>query len=213
MLILRTVFFILLCITASSHAKENTILVLGDSLSAAYGIDIQQGWVNLLQNRLNNNYNGETTWNVINASVSGETTAGALARLSDLLKTHQPSVCILGLGANNGLRGQSLHIMKDQLNSIVQQCKQHGLVLLLGIKIPPNYGDKYTNEFHLIYKQIAEKNNISYVPFMLDGIVLNNKYMQKDGLHPNAQAQPIILDNIWPSLFELLTVNNNAFTQ
>ena len=173
-------------------------------MSAAYGIEIKHGWVNLLQNKLEQNNNGTVQWNVVNASISGETTSGGLARLPNLLKKHQPDICILGLGANNGLRGQSLPIMEEELNKMINQCKEYGSILLLGIKLPPNYGKKYSNEFHNIYIRIADKNKIPYVPFILDGVATNENFMQKDGLHPNLYAQPIILENIWPALSKLI---------
>lgn len=204
MLILRIMLFSFLIMAAPGYAKENTILVLGDSLSAAHGIELEQGWVSLLQNRLDQNYNEDAAWKVVNASVSGETTAGALARLPDLLDQHQPDLCVLELGANNGLRGQSVSLMQEHLNAMIQQCKEHGAVLLLGIKLPPNYGKKYTEEFHRSYVSLAKKNNIPIVPFILDGIALEEKYMQTDGLHPNAEAQLLILENMWPTLCNML---------
>ena len=180
------------------------MLVLGDSLSAAYGIDVKQGWVSLLQTRLDQKYNGNIKWKVINASVSGETTAGGLARLPGLLEEYRPILCIIELGANNGLRGQSIILMRDQLASMVKLCEQLGTSLLLGIRLPPNYGNKYSEEFHDSFKMVAKDNNITYIPFILDGVALNNHLMQTDGLHPNEKAQEIILENIWPTLDELL---------
>lgn len=204
MLFLRIVLFLSLIIATPCFGKGNTILVLGDSLSAAHGIELEQGWVSLLQNRLDQNHSDNTAWIVVNASVSGETTAGALARLPDLLDKHQPNLCIIELGANNGLRGQSVSLMQEHLNEMVEQCKEYGTTLLLGIRLPPNYGKKYTEEFHHIYNFVAEKNNIPVVPFILDGIALQEKYMQTDGLHPTAAAQSIILENIWPTLCNML---------
>lgn len=177
---------------------------MGDSLSAAHGIELEQGWVSLLQNRLDQNHSDNTAWIVVNASVSGETTAGALARLPDLLDKHQPNLCIIELGANNGLRGQSVSLMQEHLNKMVEQCKEYGTTLLLGIRLPPNYGKKYTEEFHHSYNVVAQKNNIPVVPFILDGIALQEKHMQTDGLHPTAAAQSIILENIWPTLRNML---------
>ena len=173
-------------------------------MSAAYGIGIEHGWVNLLQKKLNKNFSATVQWNVVNASVSGETTAGGLARLPNLLKKYQPDICILELGANNGLRGQSLSVMEEQLNNLINQCKKYGSILLLGIKLPPNYGKKYSDEFHNIYIRISDKNNIPYVPFILEGIATKEKLMQADGVHPNIYAQPLILDNIWPILSNLI---------
>lgn len=183
--------------------QENTIIILGDSLSAAYGIQRDQGWVNLLRNRLNNN---DPRWNVINASISGDTTSGGVARLGRLLNQYQPVLCIIALGANDGLRGQSLALMQDNLNKMVKQCNKTGTSLLLGIKLPPNYGEKYTEAFHQVFFDVAESSNISYVPFMLKGIALEEKYFQADRLHPTAEAQPKILDNIWEKLQTILAM-------
>lgn len=204
MFTLRVILFISLILTAPCHAGQKTMLVLGDSLSAAYGIDAKQGWVSLLQTRLDQKYNGNVKWEVVNASVSGETTAGGLARLPGLLEKHKPVLCIIELGANNGLRGQSITLMRDQLTSMVELCEQLGTSLLLGIKLPPNYGNKYSEEFHNIFNMVANDNNIAYIPFILDGVALSNHLMQTDGLHPNEKAQAIILENIWPTLDKLL---------
>ena len=195
---------IFLFFTTPCYAGQNIILVIGDSLSAAHGIEVEQGWVSLLQIRLDQKYNNGLKWKIINASVSGETTAGGLARLPSLLEKYNPDLCIIELGANNGLRGQSISLMRDQLTSMIKICNQSGTTLLLGLKLPPNYGKKYTNKFNSSFSIIANKQNIEYVPFILNGIALNNDLMQADGLHPNAKAQPIILENIWPTLYELL---------
>ncbi len=204
MFILRFILLISLLLALPCYAEEKTILVLGDSLSAAYGIEVEQGWVSLLQSRLNQNYNEGLFWNVVNASVSGDTTTGGLARLPNLLALHQPAICIIELGANDGLRGQSITQMRNQLNTIVTLCEKIATTLLLGIKLPPNYGKKYSNEFHHTYLLISKDNSIALVPFILKGIAFNETLMQTDGLHPNAKAQPIILNNIWPSLNKLL---------
>ena len=208
MIILRFVFLIYIVSFTHSYANErvheNTILVLGDSLSAAYGIDIEHGWVNLLQQRINEKYPKHNKWHVVNASVSGETTAGGLARLPNLLETHQPVLCIIELGANNGLRGQSTQLMKQQLDQILHLCNQVGTSLLLGIKLPPNYGQKYTQSFEQVFAELAVDYDIPYVPFILDGIALKTDYMQKDGLHPTEEAQNIILENVWPVLDQTL---------
>jgi len=184
---------------ADAYARDNTILVLGDSLSAAYGIDIELGWVNLLRNRLDN-YSEDQQWNVVNASVSGETTAGGLARLPALLENHRPVLCIIELGANNGLRGQPTALMQHDIEDMVKRCSVTGTSILLGIKLPPNYGEKYTQAFHQIYIDIAKECDIPLVPFLLNGIALKDEYLQADRLHPTAEAQPIILENVWPTL-------------
>ena len=186
------------------YVMAGTILVMGDSLSAAYGIELEQGWVNLLQNRLDQVQDDSNPWHVVNASVSGETTSGALARLPDLLDEYQPALCILELGANDGLRGQPVNIMRDHLDKMIALCKNSGEVLLLGIRLPPNYGKKYTEAFDQSFAQVADENKIPFVPFILDGIALHEQYMQLDGLHPTAEAQKIILENIWPTLSGIL---------
>jgi acyl-CoA thioesterase-1 len=182
-------------------AEKPGILVLGDSLSAGYGIDLKEGWVNLLVQRLADDYPHQ----VINASVSGETSGGGLARLPALLKEHQPSLVILELGGNDGLRGHPLNIMQQQLDAIIQQSRQaNAQVLLLGMQIPPNYGQRYTQQFHQVYTTLAEKYKLAYVPFFLEGIAVNPDFMQRDGIHPTAEAQPLMLDNVWVGLKPLL---------
>ncbi len=186
----------------NSKDNTNTIIVLGDSLSAAYGIDSDLGWVNLLRNRLVEDAN--TEWNIINASISGDTTAGALKRLPRLLDEHQPVLCILALGANDGLRGLPPNLMQNNLSTMVDLCNQTGEVLLIGMRLPPNYGQKYADAFHQVYLTIASKKSISLVPFLLDGIAVEDKFFQADRLHPTAEAQPIILDTIWRQLHKIL---------
>ena len=209
MVILRLVIVIFFFSFNLSHANENmkhnliainSILVLGDSLSAAYGIDSELGWVNLLQQRLNEKYSESNKWNIINASVSGETTAGGLARLPKLIDLHQPVLCIIGLGANDGLRGQSTSLMHNHLDQMIQYCHHSGTAFLLGIKLPPNYGDKYTQAFEKVYFDLANQYDIPLIPFLLKDVALEDEYMQNDGLHPTAEAQPIILENVWPTL-------------
>lgn len=183
--------------------KANSILVVGDSLSAAYGIEIESGWVNLLQNRLKA-IPELANWHIINASVSGETTSGALARLPDLLESYHPKLCIVELGANDGLRGQSIEQMQQNLDKIIRACKQYGDVLLLGMRLPPNYGKKYKQAFDQTYALLAEKNNVPLVPFILEGIALDEELFQGDGLHPTKDAQEVILGNVWPVLDDVL---------
>lgn len=182
---------------------ENTIIVVGDSLSAAYGIELDKGWVNLLRHRLLN-FDSNSKWNVINASISGDTTAGGLERLEKLINDYHPAICIIALGANDGLRGQSLSMMHNNLEKMTTECSLTGTSLLVGMMLPPNYGEKYTRAFHKVYAKVAEQNHISYVPFMLEGIALQDEYFQADRLHPTEVAQPIILENIWVKLREIL---------
>lgn len=177
---------------------------MGDSLSAAYGIELEQGWVNLLQNKLQQEQIEGKPWHVINASISGETTAGALARLPELLDEHKPQLCIIELGSNDGLRGLPLNTMQENLNNMITQCNQYGQVALLGMQLPPNYGRKYTEEFKKILKLVANSNEIAFLPFLFHGFSNDEKYFQADVLHPTAAAQKKILENVWPVLSPLL---------
>lgn len=183
-------------------ANNNTILVLGDSLSAAFGIKEQDGWVALLQQKLQKNgYN----YTIVNASISGETTGGGLARFEKLYKSYEPNVLILELGANDGLRGYPTHKAKKNLSKIIQLSLEKNIkVLLLGMEIPPNYGARYTEAFRSIYPSLQKEHNISLVPFFLEDVALNKNLMQKDGIHPTEEAQPILLKNIEPYLFRLI---------
>ena len=188
----------LMFLTAPVYAASNSILIYGDSLSASYGIPQQQGWVSLLQQRLEDQH---FPYKVINASVSGETSSGGLSRLSATLDEHQPSIVILELGANDGLRGLPLSVMKDNLAQMIEQSKRSGAkVLLIGMKIPPNYGLKYSQSFKQKYQQLSQELKVPRVPFMLQGMENRPELIQDDGLHPNVQGQPIILENIWPQL-------------
>ena len=193
---------VLLAISPLLSADEKArILVLGDSLSAGYGIELEESWVSLLAERVAENH----PYQVVNASVSGETSGGGLARLPALLKEHTPALVILELGGNDGLRGHPLNIMQQQLESIIQKSQDAGAqVLLLGMQIPPNYGQRYTERFHQVYTQLAEKYELAYVPFFLEGVAVDRDLMQRDGIHPTAEAQPAMLDNVWVGLEPLL---------
>lgn len=173
---------------------------MGDSLSAAYGIPPEQGWVALLEQRL-----PAEDFQVINASVSGETTSGGLTRLPALLSRHEPDLLLLQLGANDALRGLPLQVIRSNLDALVEQARQAGTeVLLIGIRIPPNYGPQYTESFFNLYAEIADQYALPRVPFLLENVALDWNLMQSDGLHPNADAQPLILDNVWLHLEPLL---------
>ncbi len=178
------------------------MLVLGDSLSAAYGIPTDAGWVSLLQQRLlANGYAHE----IVNASISGETTNGGLSRLPGLMAKHKPDVVVVELGANDGLRGFSVERTRASLRSIVDLAQASGArVLLLGIKLPANYGRVYGEKFHQIYRDIAAQEDVALVPFFLRGFAEDRRLMQADGVHPSAAAQPLILDNVWETLVPLL---------
>ena len=183
-----------------SWAKS--ILVLGDSISAGFCIEVQQGWVALLQQQLVAQHSSYT---ISNESISGETSAGGLARIDQLLKHHKPDLLLLELGANDGLRGLSPSAMKTNLLEIIKRSQTAGAkVLLLAMKIPPNYGKRYIELFYQLYPQIAAEAKIPYVPFILEEIALNPLMMQADGLHPNADGQPQIAAKIWPYLKPML---------
>jgi len=184
-----------------AHAA-GTILVVGDSLSAGYGIDKQRGWVALLQQRLQQESPG---YRVVNASISGDTTRGGLSRLPAALKRESPAILILELGANDGLRGFAPGQTQDNLRGMIQQARDVGAsVLLLGIKLPANYGPVYGEKFHRVYLELADEMQIALVPFFLEGVAETRALMQADGVHPGVEAQPRILDNVWAGLAPLL---------
>ena len=186
-------------------ASDRTILVFGDSLSAAYGIRPEQGWVALLTQRLQAQGYG---YEVVNASVSGETSGGGLQRLPRALQIHQPGVVVLELGANDGLRGLPIAATKENITKMVQLTQAAGShVLLVGIRIPPNYGPRYANEFADMYPGIAKQYHLPLVPFLLEKVALDPTLMQEDGLHPNARGEPPVLDTLWQGLEPLLKKN------
>lgn len=184
-------------------ASTHTVLVLGDSISAAYGLStMDSGWVALLQKRL-----APQNVQVLNASIPGDTTAGGLARIAPLLAETKPAVVIVELGANDGLRGLTLDQMYDNLVRIVDLSTAAGAkVLLLGMRLPPNYGRRYTDAFAAVFARLAEERHIAYVPFLMDGVGGHENLMQGDGLHPNEAAQSQMLDHVWPTLRPLLNL-------
>ena len=194
--------FVLIVASASAHAEAPVILVFGDSISAGYGLPLEQGWVELLRTRLKAQGYG---YQVVNASVSGETTAGGLARLPRALDLHHPSIVILELGGNDGLRGLPVAQMRTNLTQMISLSAAAGAkVLLLGMRMPPNYGPEYTKQFAMVFSDLASEKKISSVPFLLTDIALSPALLQADDIHPNAQGQPILLDNVWPTLKPLL---------
>lgn len=198
----RFLLLSLLLFSGFSVASEPRILVMGDSLSAGYGIDLKDGWVNLLQERLSL----QTPYDVVNGSVSGETTGGGLARLPALLKEHQPAIVILELGGNDGLRGHPLPVMRENLEKMIELSQAaNAQVLLLGMQIPPNYGPRYTRLFHKTYVDLSQKYQLNFVPFFLEGVGGNPELMQRDGIHPTADAQPLMLEHVWKALEPMLT--------
>ncbi len=199
---LRFLLLLVLIAVAPAHAAR-TILVFGDSLSAGYGLPSGSGWVSLLEQRLKRD---RLDYAVINASISGETTLGGRNRIVSALAEHQPSVVVVQLGGNDGLRGNSIEETRRNLIAIVKASRVSGAkVLLVGIRIPPNYGQVYTRRFEALFAEVARQQNASLVPFMLQGFADKREWFQSDGIHPAVEAQPRILDNIYRRLRALLT--------
>jgi acyl-CoA thioesterase-1 len=195
-------FCVVIIALMSQPLMAKSIVVLGDSISAGYGIDVTQGWVALVQKKLNDTQHDFT---IHNASISGDTSSGGLARIDSLLIQHKPQLLILELGANDGLRGLPPALMKSNLTEIIRRAQQtKAKVLLLGMKIPPNYGKRYIEMFYNVYPQLAKEMNVAIIPFFLEDVALTSELMQLDGLHPNTQAQPIIAEKIWQQLLPLL---------
>ena len=208
--ILGTVLALFACMALSgvtraaetTPASHPTLLIVGDSLSAGYGLETGQGWASLLAQRLAKRFPG---WREVNASVSGDTTAGGLSRLPALLSRDKPRVVVIELGGNDALRGLSLNATRSNLTRMVQRSKVAGArVLLLGMQIPPNYGPAYTQRFAAIYPEVAKVEHVELVPFLLAGVVGHPDWFQADNIHPTAIAQPVMLDTVWPHLLPLL---------
>ena len=202
----------LLCVSliAGSAAAEaqSVILVLGDSLSAEYGLPRDAGWVRLLADRIAKE---GAKYSVVNASISGETTSGGRSRLPQLLRQHRPAIVVLQLGANDGLRGLPLAAMQENLAAMVSASRAAGAqVLLVGMRIPPNYGRDYSERFAAVYTTLARDQKLPLVPFLLDGFADDLTYFQADRIHPSEQAQPRMLETVWPQLAPLLRGNTSA---
>ena len=191
------------CVAASAaSAAAGTILVYGDSLSAAYGIGQKDGWVNLLDGRLKQR---GLDYSVVNASISGETTAGGAARIEEAIARFKPDVVVLALGGNDGLRGLPIAEMKANLAKIVRAAQaRKARVLVIGMRIPPNYGPKYTEAFYAAFGEVARDAKAAYLPFMLEPIAERRDLFQPDQIHPTVDAQPLLLDMVWKSLEPLL---------
>lgn len=196
-----TLLLFLIAIPAGA-AEAPTVLVFGDSLSAGFGIDVDQSWPALLQSRLQmQGYEHR----VVNASISGETTEGGVSRIPAAIERFKPSVVILELGGNDGLRGIPPQRMRGNLETIITASKASGAaVVLLGIRIPANYGSRYTEAFENVFREVASKLGIPWIEFFMDGIATDQNLMQDDGIHPNARAQPMLLDNAWPIIQQAL---------
>jgi acyl-CoA thioesterase-1 len=196
------IFLVVMMTLLPWTVSAKTIVVLGDSISAGFGIEVQKGWVALLQNRLAAQH---SPYVISNESISGDTSAGGLARIDDALRRHKPQIVLIELGANDGLRGLSPEAMKANLTEMVKRAEKSGAkVLLLAMKIPPNYGKRYIEMFYNIYPQLAAELKVPYVPFILEDVALKTELMQADGLHPNALAQAIVAERIWGYLSPIL---------
>ncbi len=181
---------------------DKTLLVIGDSLSAGLGVEPENAWVSLLDTRL---HNEGYKYSVVNASITGDTTGGGLRRLPRSLKVHQPSLVIIELGGNDGLRALPIPMIRKNLAKMIKLSRAHNAeVILSGMKIPPNYGETYTKAFSNIYPELAKAHDVALIDFFMDGVALNPDFMQSDGIHPNDEAQPRLLDNVWQVLLPLL---------
>ncbi|MDF2867570.1 MAG: tesA [Gammaproteobacteria bacterium] len=201
-MIRRCQFGILFLLVYSVTGHAASLLVLGDSLSANHGIEPQQGWVNLLQQRLAAH---KYPYQIINASISGSTTSQGLTRLPELLTKHKPTIVIIQLGGNDGLRGLPVLVIRKNLRNIIEISTRHkAKVLLLGVRLPPNYGPAYTSQFQAIYADLAKQEKVAVVPLFLAGVDEKTDLMQDDGIHPRVAAQTLLLDNVWPQLKALL---------
>jgi acyl-CoA thioesterase-1 len=198
----RVLLLSLMLCAPAAYSASKTLLVLGDSISAEYGLPRDSGWVSLLQTRLSDD---KLPVSVVNASISGETTAGGLTRLPGLLQQHKPAVLIIELGGNDGLRGLSLAATQSNLREMIKSADRIGArVLLLGMRVPPNYGPDYSKRFAAMYQGLARERNVKLVPFLFAGLEDTERFFQQDRIHPNQRAQTVMLDNVWPSLRSLL---------
>jgi acyl-CoA thioesterase-1 len=198
----RVLLLCLMLCAPAAYSASKTLLVLGDSISAEYGLPRDSGWVSLLQTRLSDD---KLPVSVVNASISGETTAGGLTRLPGLLQQHKPAVLIIELGGNDGLRGLSLAATQSNLREMIKSADRIGArVLLLGMRVPPNYGPDYSKRFAAMYQGLARERNVKLVPFLFAGLEDTERFFQQDRIHPNQRAQTVMLDNVWPSLQSLL---------
>ena len=201
----RFLLLVVLSLWAFAANAAQVILVFGDSLSTAYGIPADSGWATLLEQRVRQHKPG---YRVINASISGETTSGGRYRIGQALNEHQPVVVILELGANDGLRGLPLDAASANLDAIISACQKRKIqVLLVGMRLPPNYGSAYTAKFRAIYEQAAQRHKIPLLPFLLEGFADQPELFQADGFHPGVAAQPLIMERVWKRLQPMLTAS------
>jgi acyl-CoA thioesterase-1 len=197
-----TVLAVLLIQSAPAFSADQTIIVIGDSLSSGYGLNAEQSWVDILEYQLEAQAYG---YDVVNASIAGDTSSGGLARLPRLLASRQPAIVVIELGGNDGLRGQSIQGLRDNLARMIELVHAHGSrPVLTGIQIPPNYGPAYTDALAAIYRELAQEFMIPFVDFLMEGVALHPELMQGDSIHPNAAGQQIMFENVWAVLAELL---------
>jgi acyl-CoA thioesterase-1 len=201
-MIKKLLIFVVLLLAMPVNAAAPKILIVGDSLSAGYGIDLRMGWVALLQKRLKEK---GYPHQLVNASISGDTSASALARLSGSLKRHRPEIVIIEIGGNDGLQGLSAEAMETNLKTMaIESGKLGAKVVILGMRLPPNYGPAYTEKFFSVYQRVATGQRAELVPFFLEGVAGQDGLMQPDGIHPTVEAQPRLVDNVWPTLSPML---------
>ena len=202
-MILRIILFLLiLCVCYHASSENNAIVVYGDSISAAYGIDSSKGWVNILRKRLADNTEDVT---IINASVSGETSKGGVARINSVLQKHKPKILILELGGNDGLRGYPISDISSNLETIIStSLSQNTRVVLMGMIIPPNYGVRYSSAFSAIFPKLASKYQLQYIPIQLEGTLTDKTLLQADGIHPNEKGQMVIFEKVYSVLAEMI---------
>lgn len=194
--------------SVGAQAAPKTLLVYGDSLSAGYGLARETGWVDLLAQRIKQN---GYPWRVVNASISGETTAGGATRLPAVLRQHRPAIVVIELGGNDGLRGLPVDAMRANLDRMIQAAKRAGAQpVLVGMRLPPNYGTQYTTKFHDSYRALARRHDIVLIPFLLERVAARADFFQLDMIHPTAQAQPLILDEVWPYLEPLIRAQKRS---
>lgn len=184
------------CQSTFAADAGRTLLVIGDSLSAGFGLEPGQGWVALLQDRLEAEGYG---YRVVNASITGDTTTGGVGRLPRALQLHRPAVVVIELGGNDGLRGTPIPVIRDNMAEMIRLAQQaQARVVLAGLKMPPNYGERYTSAFEAMYAELAARHGVALIGFFMDGVALNPRFMQPDGIHPNAAGQARLLENAWP---------------
>lgn len=199
---------LLLCAAAVADTDRPAVLVFGDSLSSGYGIDVDQSWAALLQRRLEHQ---GYEHRVVNASISGETTEGGAARIDDALARFDPELVILELGGNDGLRGFPPARIKENLRTVIGKTRAAGAaVVLLGIRVPPNYGPRYTQAFEDVYREVADELDVPWIEFFMEGVAQNEELMQDDRIHPNEKAQSLLLENAWPAIREALESQRDA---